>query len=241
VKKEFPVHSRDDAVKQMIGLRNKFQNYKSYAIATIDQLFSKDQIKNALVVKANNFRSYFCRNDGNGKFSLIPLPMQAQISMLNGMIVDDFDGDGNLDVLINGNDWSTEVSVGRYDALNGLLLRGDGKGNFTAQTILESGIYIPGNGKSMVALRGKDHYLAAAGQNRGPLKLFELNRKVDFVNLEPDDISAELTLKNGNGRKQEFYFGNSFLSQSGRFLTKDENMKSILISKKNGKTRKIDF
>ena len=56
--------------------------------------------------------------------------MQAQISALNGMAVDDFDGDGNLDVLINGNDWGTEVTVGRYDALNGLLLRGDGKGEF---------------------------------------------------------------------------------------------------------------
>lgn len=241
VKKEFPVHSRDDAVKQMIGLRNKFQNYKSYAMATIDQLFSKEQIKNALVVKANNFRSCFCRNDGNGKFTLIPLPMQAQISVLNGMIVDDFDGDGNLDVLINGNDWSTEVSVGRYDALNGLLLKGDGKGGFTPQTILESGIYIPGNGKALVALRGKNHYLAAAGQNRGPLKLYELNRKVDFINLDPDDKNAEVTLKNGVVRKLEFYFGCSFLSQSGRFLVQDANMKSILISKNNGKSRKIDF
>ncbi len=63
------------------------------------------------------------------------------------MAVDDFDGDGNLDVIINGNDWGTEVTVGRYDALNGLLLSGDGKGNFTPLSILESGIYIPGNGK----------------------------------------------------------------------------------------------
>ena len=62
--------------------------------------------------------------------------MQAQISALNGMVADDFDGDGNLDVLINGNDWGTEVSVGRYDALNGLVLKGDGKGNFTALSIL---------------------------------------------------------------------------------------------------------
>ena len=167
-KRSFPAHGRDDAVKQMISMRSKFQNYKSYANSTIDQLFSEEQLKNSLILKANYFRSSYCRNDGNNKFTLVPLPMQAQISALNGMAVDDFDGDGNLDVIINGNDWGTEVTVGRYDALNGLLLRGDGKGNFTALSILQSGIYIPGNGKGLVSLRSSDNrYLIAAGQNRG--------------------------------------------------------------------------
>lgn len=61
------------------------------------------------------------------------------------MLVGDYDSDGNLDVLINGNDYGTEVTVGRYDALNGLLLKGDGKGGFKPLTILESGIFIPLN------------------------------------------------------------------------------------------------
>ena len=66
----------------------------------------------------------------NGKFTMVPLPVEAQISQLNGMVVDDFDGDGNLDVAISGNDYGTEVATGRYDAFNGLMLKGDGKGNF---------------------------------------------------------------------------------------------------------------
>ena len=156
------------------------------------------------------------------------------------MTVDDFNGDGNLDVLMNCNDWGTEVSVGRYDALNGLLMTGDGKGGFVAQTILQSGIYIPGNGKALVCLRGQNnHYLAAAAQNRGPLKIFELKRKLTNVLLLPEDISAELIYKNGISRKLEFYYGSSFLSQSGRFTEADENMKSIVISNSHGGIRKI--
>ncbi len=123
-KRSFPAHGRDDAVKQMISMRSKFQNYKSYAISTIDQLFSKEQLKNSLILKADYFPSCYCRNEGNNKFTLVPLPSQAQISALNGMVVDDFDEDGNLDVIINGNDWGTEVTVGRYDALNGLVAEG---------------------------------------------------------------------------------------------------------------------
>ena len=241
-RRSFPAHGRDDAVKQMISLRSKFQNYKSYANSSIDQLFTEQQLNNSMILKANYFSSAYCRNDGKNKFTIVPLPVQAQISALNGMAVDDFDGDGNLDVLINGNDWGTEVTVGRYDALNGLLLRGDGKGNFVAQSILQSGIYIPGNGKGLVSLRSNENsYLIAAGQNRGPVKIFELKRKTGFVSLQPDDASAGLEYKNGMTRRQEFYHGCSFLSQSARFLKTDENIKSVTIINNSGVTRKIEI
>jgi hypothetical protein len=178
MKYEFPVHGRDDAIKQMISMRARFQNYKSYAMATIDKLFSEDQLKKSIILKANYFESSYCRNDGDGKFSLVPLPAQAQFSALNNAVVDDFDGDGNLDVVFSTNDFGTEVSVGRYDALNGLCLKGDGSGNFKALSAAESGIYIPGNGRGMAKLRGAGgRYILAAGQNRGPLKIYELNRQ----------------------------------------------------------------
>src|SRR5580698_3993830 len=35
---EFPLHTRDDIVKQMLDMRIKFQNYKSFALATMDQV-----------------------------------------------------------------------------------------------------------------------------------------------------------------------------------------------------------
>ena len=175
--KEFPVHGRDDAVKQMISLRSRFQNYRSYATATMDKLLSPEQYNKGQVLRANFFSSSYCRNDGNGKFTLIALPVEAQISVIKGMVAEDFDGDGNLDVAINGNDWGTEVLTGRYDALSGLILRGDGNGNFSALSIAESGIYIPGNGRGLVKLKSSSgKLLLAASQNRGPLKLYELNK-----------------------------------------------------------------
>jgi hypothetical protein len=86
--------------------------------------------KGALRLKANMLKSCYLRNDGNGKFTLIPLPVEAQVSVLNGMETGDFDGDGNLDVVMNGNDYGSEAAIGRYDAFNGLMLKGDGKGGF---------------------------------------------------------------------------------------------------------------
>src|SRR5258708_38747818 len=160
----------------------------------MDEVLTPEQRKGALRLKSNTSKSCYLRNDGKGKFTMIPLPNQAQISAINGMVVDDFDGDGNLDVMMNGNDFGTEESVGRYDALNGLMLKGDGKGNFYPQSILQSGGYIPGNGKALVKLQSNTgNYMLAASQNRGPLKMFELKRKVNNIKLLPDDETAIIT------------------------------------------------
>jgi len=241
-KREFPAHGRDDIVKQMIGMRNKFQNYKSYAVSTMDQLFTKEQLKDALILRANNFKSAYLKNDGGGKFTLTPLVTEAQISVLNGMVVDDFDGDGQLDVLISGNDYGTDVTVGRYDALNGLMLKGDGKGGFAAQSILQSGIYIPGNGKALVKLRNSNNqYLVAASQNRGALKIFELKKKVTCIPLQPGDVFAEISYKGGKSRKEETNFGSSFLSQSARFISVTDNVETVSITDNKGNKRNISI
>jgi hypothetical protein len=184
--------------------------------------------------------SVYLRNDGNGKFTMIPLPMQAQVSELCGMSVDDFDGDGNLDVIMNGNDFGTELTTGRYDAFNGLMMKGDGKGDFKPLSILQSGIYIPGNGKALVKLAGAHgEYLLAASQNRDIMKIFELKRNTHLIKLQPLDMYATITYKSGKTGKQEFYYGDSFLSQSGRFMNINDQMASVTITDNYGHTRNI--
>jgi hypothetical protein len=241
-KKEFTAMNRDDIVSQLPGVRKKFLTYKAYAEADIHKVFSAEEMKGATVLHANNFRSCYLRNDGNGKFELLPLPDAAQMAPINGIVVDDFNDDGNLDVAISGNDYGNEVFNGRYDAMNGLVLLGNGKGNFIAQSILQSGFYVPLDAKALVALRGNNNnYILAASQNRGPLKLFESRQKGNFIPLQKGEIKAEIKFRNGSSQKQEFYYGNSFLSQSGRFVSIGKNVASVIFYDNRGETRKIDF
>ena len=240
--KEFPAQSRDDILKQMIGIRKRYETYKSFANAPMDSIIPEKDRIGAQVLHANYLSSAYLRNDGNGKFTMIPLPVQAQYSVLDGMTVDDFDGDGNADVVINGNDYGTETIIGRYDALNGLMMKGDGNGNFKPQSILESGIYIPGNGKALVKLKSsKGKYLLAASQNKGAMKIFELNRNIRFIPLKPLDESAIVTYKNGKKQKREVGYGSSFLSQSGRLLSVDDNVVSVEIKNNKGEVRKVNL
>jgi len=240
IKKEYTAMNRDDIMNQLPGLKKKFLTYKQFADADIHQLFTTDEMKGALILHANNFKSCYIKNNGKGKFELQPLPAMAQLVPLNGMIVDDFNGDGNPDVGIAGNDYGNEVTDGRYDAMNGLVLLGDGNGNFTAQTILRSGLFIPGDAKALIKLKGPNNdYLLAASQNRGPLKIFKLKKGIRSIPLQPSDIRAEIKYKNGNIQKQEFYYGSSFLSQSARLLSIDSNVVSVTIYDTKRNTRKI--
>lgn len=240
VLREYTTHTRDDVVDQMPFIKKRFLTYKSFAEATVDQLFTPEEMKGAFKLQANFFENAFIRNDGNGKFAITALPAIAQFSCFNGMIADDFDGDGNLDMLAVGNDYGTEVSVGRYDACNGLLLKGDGQGGFLPLSILQSGWFVPGNAKALVKLRSANgKMLLAASQNRNDLKVFELNKNVQYIQLNPSDVSAVIKYKNGKKQKRELCYGASFLSQSGRFLNMDDNMVAVEITDYKGNIRNI--
>jgi hypothetical protein len=111
---------------------------------------------------------------------------------------------------------------------------------FKALAILESGIFVPGNGKARVKLNGpKNKYLLAASQNRGDLKVFSLKKNLKSIPVKYDDVSAIIKFKNGKVQKREIYYGSSFLSQSGRFLSVDDNVSSIVVTNSKNQKRNI--
>lgn len=84
-------------------------------------------------------------------------------------------------------------------------------------------------------------YLLAASQNRGDLKIFELNKSVKTLDLDPQDVKATIKYKNGKTSTQEFYYGSSFLSQSGRFLLLNGQVSEVEIMNSKGITRKVNL
>jgi enediyne biosynthesis protein E4 len=240
--KEFPAFGRDDMIKQMIGFKARFTNYRNYAVVPFTMILSKEEIKKSLQLQATTFSSCFIKNNGKGHFEIQPLPVAAQLSSIFGMIADDLDGDSNLDIIINGNDYGTEISTGRYDAFNGLVLKGDGKGNFTALQPGQSGFYVPGDGKSMLYLKTvKGQPLLLAAQNQGPLLAFENSVTKKLISLKAGDVSVNYFFANGTKRKEEVYYGNSFYSQSGRYIWVSPTVKSVTITNTGADKRTINF
>ena len=110
------------------------------------------------------------------------LPVQAQFAPVNSIVANDIDDDGNTDLIIAGNEYQSAVSTGRYDASYGLVLMGNGKGNFTPVNMVKSGLIIDGDVKDlkMISVKNKGKLLLAA-PNDSKLKIFLLNSPVKKI------------------------------------------------------------
>lgn len=101
-------------------------------------------------VAATWFASSVFLNRGD-RFELRVLPAEAQWSSAFGVTAADFDGDGHQDVFLAQNFFGVDAETSREDAGLGLLLLGDGSGNFRAVSPEASGIVIVGEGRGTAA------------------------------------------------------------------------------------------
>jgi enediyne biosynthesis protein E4 len=79
--------------------------------------------------------------------------LEAQYAPIHSILSFDANGDDKKDLLLAGNNSFTRIRYGRYDACHGVLLLGDGKGNFSYQNQLKSGLKIRGDVRSAVVLK----------------------------------------------------------------------------------------
>lgn len=173
--KEYPVHPRETLTEQVVSLKRILTSYEIYGKSSIQDILSASQLEGAQIYRCDHLASSYIENLGNGNFALRALPISCQTSTINDMVIDDFNHDGNPDVLAIQNDYSFEPLGGRYDAGIGLLLEGDGKGNFTPVLPGTSGISISGDAKSITRLTMKDgKALYIVSQNQDSLKTFEM-------------------------------------------------------------------
>jgi len=236
------VHSRDELISQISVMKLRFNNYKDYATATFDESFLETELEGAHVVCAAWFETAYIENKGNGNFAMKPLPVESQFAPVFGMVAEDFNGDGFLDVLLAGNLYATEVTTGRYDASVGLYVQGNGKGDFKAVSALESGFYADDDAKGMAKLitaSGDTRLLI--GNNSGAVKTYTVQQNGKQFKVEREDIYALITRKNGKIYKHEFYYGSTYLSQSSIQVLLPDDVTSMEIFSSKGNSRKINF
>ncbi|MBX2817237.1 MAG: VCBS repeat-containing protein [Saprospiraceae bacterium] len=218
VRKEFFYHPRQDMLKQFSGLQKKFQTYGEFGEATVEEVFSADELKDAVVLEATTMSTVIVENLGGGRFTQHDLPMEAQFGPVYGSLIDDVDGDGHLDILLIGNDHGMEVQQGRADALNGVYLRGHGGLMFDAQDIAATGFFVPGDARALVNINVRGQLLVVASQNKGATMTFAPRIKMEnsVRAISPRVSHATITYPDGSEEYREFYHGSGFFSQSSR-------------------------
>lgn len=241
----YPVPPRDQLAEQVPGLKKRFSSYAAYGQLTFSEMLTPEELNGAYVAQATEFRSSYLENRGNGTFRLQPLPMMAQTAPVFGMLTEDVDQDGQLDVLLVGNNYGSDVQVGRYDAMKGLLLRGNGRGDFQPTTLSRSGFCADRDARSLVELLTAEpnQALYVVANNSDTLQTFRQTRSATEAvrRINPDDYAAVLTLANGRTRRVEFYHGSGYLSQSARLLRIPAGVKAVSILTYPGKRRTLSI
>ncbi len=239
--KEYPIHFWDELNSQSPKFRRKFEYYKQYGRATIDKLLTEAELKDAMILECNYTSSSFIRNDGNGKFTVSALPRETQFAPMRGMITDDVNGDGKLDVLLTGNDYGNEVFSGRYDAFTGAILLGDGKGGFALSSAASSGFRVMGDAKALVRIAGKNPVYVAS-QNRDSILSYSPRRSQPAMYFAPEstDTYAVVTRANGEKYRVEFYYGSGYYSQSGRKVSFGNDVREVVVYNSKGEQRNVN-
>ncbi len=155
-------------------MKKKFLSYKSYSDATLKDMFNAEQLTASKTIEATFMETVYLENKGTG-FVPHHLPLEAQYSPVYAIVATDIDGDGNKDILLTGNNTWTRVKFGRYAANHGIVLSGNGKGDFTYVPQYKSGLDIHGNIRS-AALLSDDKILI--GINDQKAVLLHLNKKL---------------------------------------------------------------
>lgn len=240
--KPYPMATRDDMIGQLLKVRRKYDHFAEFGKATMDDILAGEDLQGALIRHATHFASSYLENQGDGTFRMRSLPNEAQYAPMFGLTTYDVNGDGHPDLVAVGNDYSTEVFTGRYDASVGAVLLGDGKGHFSAMPMTQSGFFVNGDAKALAKVYAGTQPLLLVTQNQDSLDVYSLPTSEERVRVlvpEPLDIRAEIEYQDGRKERRELYYGQSYLAQSSRRLEVGPDVVSVTFFRPSGESHRI--
>src|SRR4030095_10256518 len=138
--KLYPYAGKDAMIAQIPRLKKNFIRYATYASATLNDIFTKEELKGSTKLTVNTFQTTYFKNE-NKKFVMDSLPYQVQLAPVYDVIIDDFNHDGKKDILMAGNFLYSETETGEMSAGNGTLLLQNGDGSFRYVPNTEHGFW----------------------------------------------------------------------------------------------------
>jgi hypothetical protein len=163
--KQYPLTLRDDLLRAVAPLRDRYSSYKDYAKQTVYDVFPQKDLQDAVVKNAYTFATSLVRNNGDGTFTVEALAAEAQLAPEYGILAVNGDGARPPDLLMAGNFDGVKPEIGTMSAGYGVYLRNDGKGHFTAVRAMESGFFVPGQARDIQHVRTRNGSIYVVSRN----------------------------------------------------------------------------
>lgn len=231
---------------------NNVRSFKEYSESTLENILGHS-LGRYQQVSANFYKHVLFLQQDDGTFAMKPLPLEAQLAPAFEPVLADFDGDGNMDLFISQNYFSLRDDLPRSDAGRGLILKGDGSGNFDAIPGQEFGVLVYGEqrGATVGDLNGDGRPDLLVGQFANQTKVFSnqtaepaLRVRLIGNDRNPAAIGAKINLKYGNGSRgavREIQAGSGYRAQHSyvQLLSNHSGAEAIEISWADGNRSEI--
>ncbi len=176
--KQVPVRGKSCMTQQLPYLAQKIPTYNDFASKDLRGIVGEN-LETALHYKATEFRSGIFINNGDKKFTFKPFANNIQQSPINSMVFEDFNADGQKDLLLAGNNYQSEVETTRADAGIGAFLAGNGSADFKTISHLESGFFADKDVRNMTTVSTKKGKIIVVVNNNDTHDFFKLNTVVE--------------------------------------------------------------
>ena len=148
--KDYPFALRHNLIDQLKYLKKRFPDYSTYKNADMTTIFTPEELENAQVSSVNNLETKLFMNKGQMVFEEAMLPKEAQYSPVYAITSGDYDHDGDLDIILAGNQFNVLPEAGIYDASYGVYLENDGTENFKYRLASNIGLDLKGQVRDLV-------------------------------------------------------------------------------------------
>ncbi len=172
---QYPLRGKQCSSEQIPTIKYKYKDYNSFANATLEDVYTAQSLKKSYHLQAKNFASSFIFNKGGEQFDIQSLPNEVQVSSVNGIIAEDFNADGYVDLILAGNLFSSEVETPRNDASYGHVLMGTKEGKYKAIPYAQSGFSLGKDSKNIATLKTQNGRLILVANNNDVLQFFQWN------------------------------------------------------------------
>ncbi|WPP48625.1 VCBS repeat-containing protein [Catalinimonas niigatensis] len=176
-------YSKDELLGQIISLKKKFYDYKTFSQTAPKDYFTSEQLNGADTLYAQMLESVYLQNEG-GTFKLVPLPIQAQFSPVYAIASLPVNDDAYPELILGGNQSLSRVSTGRYDANYGLVLSNQNGNAWEVMKPAETGMTVRGDVRSIVPMEINENWYLFFGRNKDSLSIYQK------INVATNDMQA---------------------------------------------------
>ena len=174
--KDMPVFLKKEMEEQLPSIKKGNLKNEVYADKPIQKLFPTELMDKAIVKQFNYSQSCVAINNGNGNFTIQPLPPMSQLSCINVFYSLDLNNDKLPDLVTGGNQFGFLPQFERLDASFGDVLINNGNGKFIWEDDAKTGIDLRGEMRDIVEIKGRNKkFLLFLRNNEYPV-LFEIKK-----------------------------------------------------------------